>query len=164
MSTRPRQWGTFWTNVHKIILRYVWKGACDIIQEKEGPIVHFFFIVILYTPKSPINLYNTKSAFLGFQWVALRKNYVWTEWMKKKKWNISWRLLVGWLLKSKIECFKLKLVSWVLLANIVMFRLFTSSLLLAVDDYQFILGVHMTSPKFKLRNYFVFWVSTFIWC
>ena len=62
----------------------MWKGACDIIQEKEGPIVHFFFIVILYTPKSPINLYNTKSAFLGFQWVALRKNYVWTEWMKKK--------------------------------------------------------------------------------
>ena len=64
---------------------------------------------------------------------------------------------------SKIECFKLKLVSWVLLANIVMFRLFTSSLLLAVDDYQFILGVHMTSPKFKLRNYCVFRVSTFIW-
>lgn len=62
----------------------MWKGACDIIQEKEGPIVHFFFIVILYTPKSPINLYNTKSAFLGFQGVALRKNYVWTEWMKKK--------------------------------------------------------------------------------
>ena len=53
----------------------MWKGACDIIQEKEGPIVHC---------KSPINLYNTKSAFLGFQWVALRKNYVWTEGMKKK--------------------------------------------------------------------------------
>ena len=67
----------------------MWKGACDIIQEKEGPIVHFFFIVILYTPKSPINLYNTKSAFLGFQWVALRKNYVWTEWMKKMEYLVK---------------------------------------------------------------------------
>ena len=62
----------------------MWKGACDIIHEKEGPIVHFFFIVTMYTPKSPINLYNTKSAFLWFQWVALRKNYVWIEWMKHK--------------------------------------------------------------------------------
>ena len=26
-----------------------------------------------------------------------------------------------------------------------------------------ILGFHMTSPKFKLRNYRFFWVSTFMW-
>ena len=60
------------------------KELVTLFKRKKDQLYIFFFIVILYTPKSPINLYDTKSAFLGFQWVALRKNYVWTEWMKKK--------------------------------------------------------------------------------
>ena len=31
------------------------------------------------------------------------------------------------------------------------------------ENYLHILSFHMTSPKFKLRNYPFFWVSTFMW-
>ena len=62
------------------------KELVTLFKRKKDQLYIFFFIVILYTPKSPINLYDTKSAFLGFQWVALRKNYVWiVDWMDEKK-------------------------------------------------------------------------------